>query len=1092
MAYGDLTTTLAKDAPASADTPVRDWNGDWDGLDAGKFRDERQAVRALLAAAPLSAADRAAVQADAERLVVAARRSARRQGVVENFLQEYSLGTQEGLALMCLAEALLRTPDDATRDALIAEKIGSADWAGHLGQSDSLFVNASTWGLMLTGRLVDVDDEARRDAAGFVRRLAGRLGEPVIRAAVGQAIRIMGEQFVLGRNIDAALARARREGQMCSFDMLGEGARTAADADRYERAYADAIERVGRGANSAGPEAGHGISVKLSALSPRYEAVQEARVWAELYPRVKRLAVLAARHDLNLCLDAEEADRLALSLKLLDTLCREPELGDWTGLGLAVQAYQKRAPEVIARLADLARATGRRLMVRLVKGAYWDSEIKRAQVAGRPDYPVYTTKAATDLSYLAAARALIEAAPVLYPQFATHNAHTLAAVHRMAAEHGTKIEFQRLHGMGEALYAAAAERYGAVTLRAYAPVGGHEDLLPYLVRRLLENGANTSFVHALLDERVPAAAVVADPVEGVEARPGPHPRIPRPPELYGPERRNSAGVDLSVAAERERLVEAVRALEGEALTAEPTPLLSAAPSVRHPEEARRAVSKDAPGAPRVLRDAARAAPQHDEGGGGWTEVMSPVDHRPVGRVREASTAEIDAAFAAARAAQPAWDDRGGAGRGRVLRRMADALEADRDRLVAICVREAGKTLADGVAEVREAVDFCRYYAGLAEKQFGAPEVLTGPVGEVNTLELHGRGVFVCISPWNFPLAIFTGQVAAALAAGNAVLAKPAEQTPLVAAQAVRLFHAAGLPPGVLHLLPGRGDTVGAALTAHPGLDGAAFTGGTKTAWAINRTLADRRGPIVPFIAETGGLNGMFVDSTALREQVIDDVIASAFGSAGQRCSALRLLLVPNEVADGLIEGIAGAMDALNVGDPADPATDVGPVIDADARDALLFHVKQLENEARIIRRLPSPDGGTFFGPVFAEVPSADWLEREVFGPVLHLVRYDPADLDETCRALASKGYGLTLGVHSRIEGFARRVRALVPAGNCYVNRSVIGAVVGVQPFGGEGLSGTGPKAGGPNALSRYALERAVSVNIAAQGGDPALLNLGGG
>jgi RHH-type proline utilization regulon transcriptional repressor/proline dehydrogenase/delta 1-pyrroline-5-carboxylate dehydrogenase len=1026
----------------------------WDTLDDGKYRDETAVIADLLAAKPLTSEDRAAISAEAEALVRTARRSARRQGVVEGFLQEFSLGTREGLALMCLAEALLRTPDDATRDALIAEKIGPADWAGHLGQSESLFVNASTWGLMLTGKIIDVDDEAKRDAAGFVKKLANRVGEPVIRAAVGQAIRIMGEQFVLGRTIEDALKRAKKDGYLCSFDMLGEGARTSADAERYEKSYAAAIEAVGKNAKGQGPEAGHGISVKLSALSPRYEATQEARMWDELYPRVLRLAKIAAKYDINLALDAEEADRLALSLKLLERLARDPALGDWTGLGLAVQAYQKRAPETIRRVAELARDSGRRLMVRLVKGAYWDTEIKRAQVAGRPDYPVYTTKPATDLSYLVAAKALIEAAPHLYAQFATHNAHTLAAVHRMAKTRGVKIEHQRLHGMGEALYQAADDLYDGVTVRAYAPVGGHEDLLPYLVRRLLENGANSSFVHALLDECVPVEQVVVDPISLVEAQPGPHPKIPTPRHMYG-DRLNSMGVDISVAAERARLEGVLKALDNDHLNAGPI------------------VSGQSPSRLPV------------------SPVRSPADHRViVGQACEATDADIDAAFKAARAAQPAWDAKGGAARAVVLRGMGDALETNRDRLAAICVREAGKTWNDAVGEVREAADFCHYYALLAERQFGAPEPLKGPAGETNALELHGRGVFVCISPWNFPLAIFTGQIAAALAAGNAVLAKPAEQTPLIAAEAVRLYHRAGLDARLLHLLPGKGETVGAALTNHADLDGVAFTGGTETAWAINRTLAARRGPIVPLIAETGGLNGMFVDTTALREQVIDDVIVSAFGSAGQRCSALRLLFLPKDTAAGTIEGLKGAMDALVLGDPAMFTTDIGPVIDEDARDALEKHLAGLNAGGRVLKTLTAPEGdGTFFAPVLAEIPLADLPDREVFGPVLHVVRYDPEKLDEACKALAAKGYGLTLGVHSRIEGFARRVQALVPAGNIYVNRSITGAVVGVQPFGGEGLSGTGPKAGGPHALLRYAVERAVSVNIAAQGGDPALLNL---
>ena len=1028
---------------------------DWDSLDDGKYRDEAAVIADLLAAQPLSREDRAAVRAEAEALVRGARRSVRKQGVVESFLQEFSLGTREGLALMCLAEALLRTPDDDTRDKLIAEKIGSADWASHLGGSDSLFVNASTWGLMLTGKIVEPDDQAQRDLPAFIKKIAGRLGEPVIRAAVGQAIRIMGEQFVLGRTIEAAIKRAAQDNDICSFDMLGEGARTAADAARYEKSYADAIETIGKLSNKAGPEAGHGVSVKLSALTPRYEATQEARVWDELYPRILRLALIAAKYDINFTIDAEEADRLALSLKLLDRLCREPELGAWTGLGLAVQAYQKRCPEVIARLTALSKETGRRLMVRLVKGAYWDSEIKRAQVAGRPDYPVYTTKPATDLSYLVCAKALVEAAPHLYAQFATHNAHTLAAVVRMAKNAGVKIEHQRLHGMGEALYKAADDLYDGVILRAYAPVGGHEDLLPYLVRRLLENGANTSFVHALLDERVPVEKVVVDPVDAVEAHPDRHAKIPTPVNVYGPRRKNSKGLDLSVKADRDRLSAHVAELDK--LTLSAGPLIG---------------GKLTAGAPPM-------------------PVQSPTDHaRVVGVVSEAQLPQIDQAFKLARAAQPAWDQAGGPARAEVLRAMGDALEANLERLCAILSREAGKTGPDAIAEVREAVDFCRYYAKLAEDQFGlAGEVLQGPVGETNTLRLAGRGVFVCISPWNFPLAIFTGQIAAALAAGNAVLAKPAEQTPLIAYEAVKLYHAAGLDHRLLALIPGRGETVGAALTAHEGLDGVAFTGGTDTAWRINQTLAQRQGPIVPFIAETGGLNGMFVDTTAQREQVIDDVILSAFGSAGQRCSALRLLFLPNDTADHIIDGLKGAMDALVIGDPALAVTDVGPVIDAEAKGALDKHLVRLNHEAKVLHTLAAPETGTFFAPVLAEIPAADFLEREVFGPVLHVVRYQPEDLEQVAGALAARRYGLTLGVHSRIESFAADVQRLVPAGNCYVNRSMTGAVVGVQPFGGEGLSGTGPKAGGPHALLRYAVERALSVNITAQGGDPTLLNL---
>ncbi|MEN5113037.1 bifunctional proline dehydrogenase/L-glutamate gamma-semialdehyde dehydrogenase PutA [Brevundimonas diminuta] len=1028
----------------------------WDELDRNKYRDEREVVAELLAAEPLTPDGRAAVLNDAIGLVESARKSQKRQGVVESFLQEFSLGTREGLALMCLAEALLRTPDADTRDRLIAEKIGSADWASHMGQSDSLFVNASTWGLMLTGKLVDVDDEARSDLPNFLKRLVGRLGEPVIRQAVATAVKIMGEQFVVGRTIDAALKRSDRENWLCSFDMLGEGARTAADAERYEKIYADAIEAVGKTAKGEGPERGHGVSVKLSALSPRYQAVQEDRVWEELYPRILRLALIAAKYDINYTIDAEEADRLALSLKLLERLAREPALGDWQGLGLAVQAYQKRTTETVAKLAELAKSSGRRLMVRLVKGAYWDTEIKLAQVNGRTDYPVFTTKPATDLNYLVCARALIEASPYIFSQFATHNAHTLAAVHRMAADRGVTIEFQRLHGMGEALYDGAKVEWGDVVVRAYAPVGGHEELLPYLVRRLLENGANSSFVHALLDERVPAADVAADPITSVEAQPDRHPKIPVPMNIYG-DRQNSLGRDYSQATDRERHAAALERVDSEKLTAGP-----------------------------IIGGKLRA-------GVNAQDVTNPYDRtRILGHVSEASVEDVDAAVNAAANAQFAWDRLGGAGRAPVLRAMADALEADLDRLVALLSREAGKTLNDGVAEVREAADFCRYYALLAERDFGGRQTLKGPTGETNELVLHGRGVFACISPWNFPLAIFTGQIAAALAAGNAVVAKPAEQTPLIAAEAVRLYYKAGLNPDLLALVPGRGETVGVALTNHPGVDGVAFTGGTDTASAINRGLAARPGAIIPFIAETGGLNGMFVDTTALKEQIIDDVILSAFGSAGQRCSALRVLYAPKDSADALIEGLKGALAAQVLGDPTDAKTDIGPVIDAESRANLEAHVERLSKEAKIIARAELPAGadkGDLFAPVIAEIPTPDFLQREVFGPILHVYRYEPKDLEKVAGKLAARGFGLTLGVHSRIDAFAKEVMELVPAGNVYVNRSIIGAVVGVQPFGGEGLSGTGPKAGGPNSLIRYAAEKAISINIAAQGGDPALLNL---
>jgi RHH-type proline utilization regulon transcriptional repressor/proline dehydrogenase/delta 1-pyrroline-5-carboxylate dehydrogenase len=998
---------------------------DWNELDADKYADEDVAVRELLAAVPLDSAARAAVAADARALVVAARPPGRRQGGLESVREEFGLSNAEGLALMCLAEALLRVPDEDTADALIAEKIRDGRWAEHLGESDHWLVNAGTWGLMLTGRIVRLPEGMRGDAAGMMARLVRRAGEPVVRAGAMQAMRILGEQFVLGRNIERALRRGRslvRDGEATtfSFDMLGEGARTHADARRYLAAYETAIAAVGANAGGRGPLRSSGVSVKLSALHPRYDPRQPARVMAELYPRLLLLAERAAALDVHLCLDAEEADRLVLSLELFERLAAEPSLARWSGLGLAVQAYQKRARGVIDRLAVLARQRARHFMVRLVKGAYWDGEVKRAQQAGRPDYPVFTTRPATDVSYLVCARALLAARPDaggggLFPQFATHNAHTVASVRAIARAAGAgDYEFQRLHGMGTSLYAALG---GDTPVRVYAPVGGHEELLPYLVRRLLENGANTSFVHTFLDDEVSPDVVAADPVTRLEALPARHPRLAPPPLLYGARRRNSSGRDLAMARDRRALV----------LARAPLP---AAPGV----------------APRAAVNAA---------------------------VR----------------AFPEWNARGGSQRATVLRGMADALEGAFEALVQLIAEEGRRTLQDGIDEVREAVDSCRYYAAEAERLFGPPERLPGPAGETNELTYTGRGVIACISPWNFPLAIFTGQIAAALAAGNVVVAKPAGQTPRIAAAAVRLFQDAGVPSGALQLVPGDGK-VGAALVADSRVAGVAFTGSVEVAHAINRSLAERDGPIPILIAETGGLNGLFVDTTALREQLVDDAILSAFGSAGQRCSSARVMFLPHETADEIIETLIGAMDALVIGDPRDPATDVGPVIDADARAGLDAHLERMRREARVLHqcRVP-PAGGEFFGPALVELPSLALLTREVFGPLLHVVRYDPDDVATVGAELAATGYGLTLGVHSRLESFVAAVRAAVPAGNVYVNRSMIGAVIGVQPFGGVGLSGTGPKTGGPNYVIRFATERVLSVNVAAQGGDPELLNL---
>ncbi|WP_429911964.1 bifunctional proline dehydrogenase/L-glutamate gamma-semialdehyde dehydrogenase PutA [Glycocaulis sp.] len=1036
----------------------------WDSIDALKFAPESEAVRALNAQAGLDAAARARVSAAAIDLVERARNAKTRTGLMESFLQEFGLSNKEGLALMCLAEALLRVPDAKTADALIAEKIGSGAWAEHAWKSENWLVNASTLGLMLSGSLMDVDPAARKDPGAYFRNIAGRVGEPVIRTATRQAMRILGEQFVLGRTIGGAIKRGHAwkvpEGHhpLFSFDMLGEGARTHTDAARYHTRYLDAIAAVAKARQDGPVETVDGVSVKLSALHPRYNIFKLEALWRELYPKVLEQAQAAKAANIGFCLDAEESDRLVLQLMILERLAHEPSLAGWNGLGLALQAYQKRAHTVIAKLAELGRASGRRLMVRLVKGAYWDTEVKFSQMNGWPDFPVWTTKSATDLNYLVCARAMLGEPDTIYPQFATHNAHSLCAVREIAAELGNEsYEFQRLHGMGEPLYLAAASAFALRPVRVYAPVGSHEDLLPYLVRRLLENGANTSFVHSFLDPDVPAADVARGPFEGADSMDR-HPFIPAPPRLYGPHRDNSAGVDLSQKGVRTMLADAQISFD-KAMPYACGPIISGKVKIG---EAR--------------------------------EQASPADSSViVSKVVEADEAMVDAAFTAAHKAFDAWDRQGGAARAMILRKIADVLEADTDRFMAILTREAGKTLNDGVAEVREAVDFLRYYAAEAETKFSHADRLPGPAGETNHMELAGKGVFACISPWNFPLAIFVGQVAAALAAGNTVVAKPAEQTPLVAFETIKLFHKAGLPKDVVQLVPGDGK-VGALMTGHPLLAGVAFTGSTEVARIINRTLASRDGAILPLIAETGGLNAMFVDTSALKEQVVDDAILSAFGSAGQRCSALRIIFLPRETSDGLIEALKGAMDALTLGDPADPATDVGPVIDDEALGMLTAHESRMEREATILHRAPLSDAlkaqGHYFAPLLVELPSLDMAEREVFGPIMHVVRYKRADLPKLAAQLADKGYGLTLGVHSRLQRFLDSVREAVPAGNTYVNRNMTGAVVGVQPFGGEGLSGTGPKAGGPHYLYRFAAERVVTINIAAQGGDPELLNLG--
>jgi RHH-type proline utilization regulon transcriptional repressor/proline dehydrogenase/delta 1-pyrroline-5-carboxylate dehydrogenase len=1028
-------------------------------IEEANRRDETEADALILATAKLPAAAKKRIQATAHRFVAAVRDQGPPRGGIDAFLHEYKLSTPEGVALMCLAEALLRIPDSETIDRLIRDKIAAADWQSHRGQSSSMFVNASTWALMLTGRLLRPDehkDAGAHDLGHALRRLVARSGEPVVRQAVLAAMRILGQQFVMGRTIGEALDRARageRHGYRHSYDMLGEAARTAADAERYHQAYAASITGIGAEAAGRAVEAAPGISVKLSALHPRYEMAQRERVMRELLPRLADIAGRARDVGIGLTIDAEEADRLELSLDLIEALAAEATLAGWDGLGLAVQAYQKRAPTLIEWLADLAARTHRRLMVRLVKGAYWDSEIKRAQERGLATYPVYTRKVATDVSYLACAKRLFAGGAAFYPQFASHNAHTLAAVLELAGER-KDWEFQRLHGMGEALHDQVVAM--GLPCRVYAPVGSHEDLLAYLVRRLLENGANASFVNRIVDERQPIDAIIADPVAALAGlKTKPHPNIPLPRDLFRPERANSAGIDL---ADRHALADLRDGLA-------------------------EALGKPAVAAPIV---------GGKEIAGSGEPVFDPSDRRrEIGLVASADAAAIEAALSAAARAAPAWDRTPAMERAAILERTAELYECDRYALMALIIREGGRTIPAALSKVREAADYLRYYAARARADFVEPLALPGPTGERNRIALHGRGVFACISPWNFPLAIFTGQIAAALAAGNAVIAKPAEQTPLVAAAAIRLLQTAGIPSDVLNLLPGSGESVGGALTADPRIAGVAFTGSTDTARAINLALAQRPGPIVSLIAETGGQNAMIVDSSALPEQVVADTLTSAFDSAGQRCSALRLLYVQDDIAPRLLPLLVGAMAEISIGDPALIATDIGPVIDSDARAALDRHVERMTREARLLYQCQLTTGtehGTFFAPRAFEIDSARCLTGEVFGPVLHVVRWRADRLGAVIDEIAATGFALTLGIHSRIDGTVRYILDRLGIGNSYVNRNMIGAVVGAQPFGGERLSGTGPKAGGPRYLYRFATERTISTDTTAAGGNATLLS----
>ncbi len=1022
--------------------------------------DETKCVEELLKTLDISKSQRNQIEKQAMELVNQIRNQNESHGGLDAFLQEFKLSSMEGVALMCLAEALLRVPDAETADQLIQDKLSEGNWASHLGESESLFVNASTWGLMLTGKVISLDKAVVEDAGDYLGRLIARSGEPVIRAAVKQAMRIMGKQFVLAETIQGGLKVAEtreKQGYCYSFDMLGEAARTEKDAQHYIQAYEMAIDAIGKKQTANDPNVSAGISVKLSALHPRYEFAQQNRVVDELYPRLLKLCVQAKSYNIGLTIDAEESERLDPSLSLLEKLCHESALSNWNGLGFVIQAYQKRAPYVIDWVENLAEATQRRLMIRLVKGAYWDTEIKNAQVEGYDGYPVYTRKITTDVAYLVCAQKLLANANAFYPLFATHNALSVAAVLELAGDR-KDFEFQCLHGMGEILYDHVINQFG-VNCRIYAPVGPHRDLLAYLVRRLLENGANSSFVNRLVDKELPVEKIVADPIKALDDLDHKsHPNIPEPEGILG-DRKNSSGMNLDDQLAVSQFF----------------------------EFAHTQVSKHWEVSPLIA-----GVKDSDYKNNPVEDCVSPSTGKAIGKIKNATLEDIDKAMSNARSAMDNWDELGGKARAEILLAAADCYERNRDELMTLCILEAGKTIQDAIAEIREAVDFLRYYAIQATEEFDGPQTLVGPTGELNQWSLHGRGVFVCISPWNFPLAIFTGQISAALAAGNCVLAKPAEQTPIIAWRAVQMLHESGVPENILQLLIGDGATVGSALVNHSGTDGVTFTGSNQTAKHIQLALSNKSGSIVPLIAETGGINAMIVDSTALPEQVIVDAIQSAFQSAGQRCSALRVLYLQDDIADAMIEMLCGAMDELKIGNPAEIDTDVGPIIDQSARDNLNKHITKHQQAGSQVVVGPENQGdesGFFLSPTVIEINSIKDLEQEVFGPVLHVCRFAASEIDAVVDDINSVGYGLTFGIHSRIQSTVERITNRIKVGNVYVNRNTIGAVVGVQPFGGEGLSGTGPKAGGPHYLHRFAIERSISTDTTAAGGNTTLLSL---
>lgn len=1023
-------------------------------------KDENTCVQELLQAVQIPESVQQRIITLAHRLVIEVRQQQISKGGVDAFMHEYDLSSEEGVALMCLAEAMLRTPDSKNIDLLIKDKLSHADWQAHLSKSSSLFVNAASWGLMLTGKFLSPKQTNSNYLGKILHNFFAKTSEPIIRQALAYGMKILGKQFVMGTSIEDAIKRSKEQeknGYLFSYDMLGEAARTAEDAERYLRSYEHAIIETGKHANSEDVFHNPGVSVKLSALYPRYEFAQKEIAVPLLTERLLFLAQQAKNYHIGLTVDAEEADRLDISLDILEAVMSHPSLAGWNGLGLAMQAYQKRAFYVIDWLADLARRTKHRIMLRLVKGAYWDYEIKDSQVKGLNDYPVFTRKVSTDLSYLACIQKIIMYGDLFYPQFATHNAYHVAAVIELM-KGKTDFEFQCLKGMGRTLYdEILKDEHLRVPVRVYAPVGHHQDLLPYLVRRLLENGANTSFVNRIVDHKMPIEELIAHPWEKLATVESfRHPRIPLPVNLYGEQRKNSRGIDLSNPEVLNSLRQNMQVAARQEWVAKPATVKNLAERECH-------------------------------------TVLDPTNNKHiVGKVYRATKEDLDVALEQAHAAYWQWDQMGVEARAAILEKVADLFEENYAELMTLIVREAGKTIPDAVGEVREAVDYCRYYAQQARLTLST-KIMPGPTGEHNELQMHGRGVALCISPWNFPLAIFAGQVTAALAAGNAVIAKPAEPTSLIAARAVELMHQAGVPTEVLHLLPGKGSVIGAAAVADERIAVVMMTGSTETARNINKTLANRTGPIIPLIAETGGQNAMIADSTALPEQLVVDVISSSFLSAGQRCSALRVLFVQNEIADRTIAMLKGAMAELKVSDPGFLPTDIGPIINDGARSGLEEHAALMDKEAKLIYQVPVSNKETQYGSYFAprayELPDISYLKREVFGPVLHVIRYNSSDLDKVIEAINSTGYGLTAGVQTRIDANVDYIQKRIHAGNMYINRNMIGAVVGVQPFGGEGLSGTGPKAGGPHYLLRLCHERTLTINTTAAGGNASLLTL---